>query len=89
MVIGAGAAGHIILKELRNSDRLETKPCCVIDDNPNKWNRIMEGVPVVGGRDDILKNVHKYNIDQILFAYPDGFAAGQKRYLKYLQGDPL
>ena len=70
MVIGAGAAGHIILKELRNSDRLETKPCCVIDDNPNKWNRIMEGVPVVGGRDDILKNVHKYNIDQILFAIP-------------------
>ena len=70
MVIGAGAAGHIILKELRNSDRLETKPCCVIDDNPNKWNRIMEGVPVVGGRDDILKNVHKYSIDQILFAIP-------------------
>lgn len=70
MVIGAGAAGHIILKELRNSDRLKTKPCCVIDDNPNKWNRIMEGVPVVGGRDDILKNVHKYSIDQILFAIP-------------------
>ena len=81
MVIGAGAAGHIILKELRNSDRLETKPCCVIDDNPNKWNRIMEGVPVVGGRDDILKNVHKYSIDQILFAIPTASPQDQRDIL--------
>ena len=70
MVIGAGAAGQIILKELRTSGKLNAKPCCVIDDNPNKWNRFIEGVPIVGGRNSILKAVQKYQIDQILFAIP-------------------
>lgn len=70
MVIGAGAAGQVILRELKNSSHMQAVPCCVIDDNPNKWNRFIEGVPVVGGRESILESVHKYNIDQILFAIP-------------------
>ena len=68
MVIGAGAAGQVILKELKSSTEVMSKPCCVIDDNPNKWGRFMEGVPVVGGRDSIMKAVDKYRIDQILLA---------------------
>ena len=70
MVIGAGAAGQTILRELRNSTEVSAKACCVIDDNPNKWDRYMDGVPVVGGRDSILEAVEKYKIDQILFAIP-------------------
>lgn len=70
MVIGAGAAGQTILRELRNSTEVSAKVCCVIDDNPNKWDRYMDGVPVVGGRDSILEAVEKYKIDQILFAIP-------------------
>ena len=70
MVIGAGAAGQIILKELKNSTETAAKPCCVIDDNPNKWGRFMEGVPIVGGREEILPAAKKYQIDQILFAIP-------------------
>ena len=70
MVIGAGAAGQGILKELKSSTEVMSKPCCVIDDNPNKWGRFMEGVPVVGGRDSIMKAVDKYRIDQILLAIP-------------------
>lgn len=68
MIIGAGAAGRIILKELNSSDELEMKPCCVIDDNPNKWGRLIEGTPIVGGRDSIMNAVEKYKIDKILFA---------------------
>lgn len=70
MVIGAGAAGKTILREMRNSQGMTGKACCVIDDNPNKWDRTMEGVPVVGGRDAILSAVKKYSIDQIMFAIP-------------------
>lgn len=57
MVIGAGAAGQIILKELKGSMEMSSKPCCVIDDNKNKWGRFIEGVPIVGGRDSILESV--------------------------------
>lgn len=70
MIIGAGAAGQMILRELKTSVKATAKPCCVIDDNPNKWGRLTEGVPIVGGRDSIMENVKKYNIDQILFAIP-------------------
>lgn len=70
MVIGAGAAGQTILRELRNSTEVSAKACCVIDDNPNKWDRYMDGVPIVGGRDSIMEAVEKYKIDQILFAIP-------------------
>lgn len=70
MVIGAGAAGQTILRELQNSKEVSGKACCVIDDNPNKWNRYMDGVPVVGGRDSIMEMAKKYKIDEIFFVIP-------------------
>lgn len=78
MIIGAGAAGLVILKELKVSNDANARPLCVIDDNPNKWGRVMDGIPIVGGRDNILESVKKYNIDQILFAIPSA-TAEQKR----------
>ena len=70
MVIGAGDAGQIIIKELKNSSETRAVPCCIIDDNSNKWGRFMYNVPIVGGRDSIMENVKKYHIDEILFAIP-------------------
>lgn len=70
MVIGAGAAGRVILKELSSSEKTDTIACCVIDDNSNKWGRFIEGVRITGGRDAILESVKKYHINQILFAIP-------------------
>lgn len=55
---------------MRNSEQLSGQACCVIDDNPNKWGRYMEGVQIVGGRDDILSAVEKYEINEIYFAIP-------------------
>ena len=81
MIIGAGAAGQVILKELKSSGKSEARPCCVIDDNPNKWGRLMEGVPVAGGRDDILAAVEKYKIDLILFAIPTASAKDKRDIL--------
>ena len=70
MLIGAGAAGQMILRDLNHSAGSRDKVCCIIDDNPNKWNRFMEGVPVVGGRNDIFTNVEKHKIDKIILAIP-------------------
>ena len=50
MVIGAGEAGQVIIKELTHSDKLNTQVCCVIDDNPGKKGRFLEGVEIVGNR---------------------------------------
>lgn len=70
MIIGAGAAGQMVTKELLLSNRINAKPVCIIDDNSNKWNRYIDGVPVVGGREYILTAIQEYDVDQIFFAIP-------------------
>ena len=78
MLIGAGAAGQIIIRDLNRASEVEAKVCCIIDDNPNKMGRYIEGIPIVGNRDDILLSAEKYKIDQILLAIPSA-SAEEKR----------
>lgn len=70
MVIGAGEAGKVIIKEIIDSKVLNMRVCCVIDDDRNKTGRYIDGVPIVGNRSTILKNVEKYHIDMIILAIP-------------------
>lgn len=81
IVIGAGAAGQVIVKELKNSLESTAKPVCVIDDNSNKWGRLLNGIPIVGGRDFIMEAVKKYHADQIMFAIPTASAADKRDIL--------
>ncbi len=70
MVIGAGEAGQVIIKELQHSGRLNTRVCCVIDDNPGKKGRFLEGVEIIGSRKMIPQAVEEYGITRIIFAIP-------------------
>ena len=70
MLIGAGDAGLQLLRDINKSNLSEARVVCIIDDNPNKQGRYIEGIPIVGSRNDILKNVDKYNIDSIYYAIP-------------------
>lgn len=81
MVIGAGAAGQVVIRELKNSEESTARPVCIIDDNSNKWGRLMSGIPIVGGREDILIAVEKYHVDQILFAIPTASAEAKRDIL--------
>ncbi|MCD8123473.1 MAG: hypothetical protein LUE23_00295 [Lachnospiraceae bacterium] len=81
MIIGAGAAGRTVVRELQQSDKTNLKPACFIDDNPNKWGRFIEGVPVVGGRDDIPNMVVKYGVEEIHFCIPTASAQVRKEIL--------
>ena len=70
MVIGAGGAGQTIIRSIVRNRLSGDKVVCIIDDNPNKWNRYIDGIPIVGGRDDIMHFVEKYDIDKIYIAIP-------------------
>ena len=70
MLIGAGAAGQLILRDLRRESELNEQVVCIIDDDPAKHGRYLENVPIVGGREDILLNVEKYGIDKIYLTMP-------------------
>ncbi len=78
MLIGAGSAGQMILRDMTRADEIKDKVVCIIDDNKNKWNRYLNGIPIVGGRDEILAAATKYNIDEIFLAIPSA-SVQQKR----------
>lgn len=78
MLIGAGAAGQMILRDLHHAENSQDKVVCIIDDNANKWHRDIDGVPVVGGRDDIFAAVQNYKVDKIYLAIPS-LSASERR----------
>ena len=81
MIIGAGAAGQMLIKEIQNASKLKTKVCCVIDDNPNKLGRLIEGIEIVGNRHDIVYMAKKYRITTIIYAIPSSEAKTRKDIL--------
>ncbi len=70
MIIGAGNAGQQILRSIEKDFNHTDKVVCLIDDDSNKQGRYIEGIPVAGGRNDILYNVSKYHVNKILIAIP-------------------
>ncbi|PID82614.1 MAG: nucleoside-diphosphate sugar epimerase [Clostridiales bacterium] len=69
MIVGAGEAGVLVLKEIRSLSS-GGKVICFIDDDPAKINRIINGIEVVGDRNTIGENVNKYGIEEIIIALP-------------------
>ena len=78
MLIGAGNAAQMIIRDMAQATEVSDHVVCIIDDNPNKWHRDMDGIPIVGGRDDILRCAEEYKVDEIFLAIPSA-TAEQKR----------
>ena len=70
MIVGAGSAGQMLFRDIKHSIETNETVACFIDDNPNKWNRYIDDVPVFGSRDHILEAVDKFNIEKIYVAVP-------------------
>ena len=81
MLIGAGTSGRIILRDMDRATESDDRVCCIIDDDPTKWGKYIDGVPVVGGRDDILANVEKYHVEKIYVVIPSATAVQRREIL--------
>ncbi|MGN1144657.1 MAG: polysaccharide biosynthesis protein [Anaerovoracaceae bacterium] len=82
LLVGAGEAGRMILRDIRNNRDSDDVVYAIIDDNPNKWGRYIDGVPVVGGRQSIPDAVEKYGIRKIYVAIPSATRAQKKAILQ-------
>jgi len=82
MIVGAGDAGAMILKEFKNHYSYQYKPVVFVDDDKTKLGRVIYGVPVLGTREDIPKLVEKYNIDEIVIAMPSAPKAEVSRVVE-------
>ena len=81
MLIGAGDAGRALATEFQNSEYVRDHLVCVIDDNPVKQGKRLCGIPIVGGRSDILEMVERYKISKIILAIPSAGAKARKEIL--------
>ena len=88
MIVGAGEACNVVMKELELSTELDAKICCIIDDNPRKHGTYIHGVKVVGGRDTIVENAKRYGITEIIVAIPSADKREQQKILQICQKVP-
>lgn len=81
MLIGAGSAANILLNELK-STAPDTVVVCALDDNPNKKNKYMQGVPIVGNRKAIESSAKKYGATEIIIAMPSADAKSIRKIIE-------
>lgn len=81
MIIGAASAGQALIKEMINSNKIHTQVVCIIDDNPDKNGRVLEGIPIVGNRYTIPEMVRKYEVNRIIYAIPTVHGEDRKEIL--------
>lgn len=82
MLIGAGSAGQMILRDIKNTKEIHEKVYCFIDDDENKWDRYIDNVPVFGGRDRIMEAADKFKIEKIYVALPSAKPEDKREILR-------
>ena len=70
MIIGAGTAGAMAIREFDENPHSRNKAVCLIDDDPNKLGTRIRGVKVVGGRNAIPEAIRKYDVEEVIFCIP-------------------
>lgn len=82
MVIGAGSAGAMVIKEMKSHPGMEYNPVALIDDNKMKKGTMISGVKVFGDRHDIKKVVEEKDIDLIVLAIPSMSTIEKSKIIK-------
>ena len=82
MIVGAGTSGSVILKEMTTSSLVNGCVVCFVDDDRNKAGKFLNGVPVAGNRNDILRLAEEYKIDEIYIAIPSASAKERKAIIE-------
>ena len=81
MVIGAGDAGRMVIRELKVERPATSRVVCLVDDNEDKSGRMLDNIEIKGNRNDIPDLVERYNIDRIIFAIPGADNKDRKEIL--------
>ncbi|MBD3216715.1 MAG: NAD-dependent epimerase/dehydratase family protein [candidate division Zixibacteria bacterium] len=82
LIIGAGDAGEMIIREMKRSRELNSNPVAIIDDDIQKKGTRIHNVPVVGDQTDIGKVVDKYTIEEIIIAIPSATNRQMRRIIR-------
>jgi len=70
LIMGAGDAGSLVVREMRNNPSLGYIPVGFLDDDPAKQKLQIHGISVLGTRHDIPRLVQEEGIDEVVIAMP-------------------
>lgn len=70
LVVGAGDAGALVVREMQKNPELPLRPVCFLDDDPDKQRQQIHGVPVVGTLNDLSRTLVTRRIDEVVIAIP-------------------
>ena len=82
LIVGAGAAATMLIKDMPVNENLNFKIIGLVDDNPGKHSSTLCGYPILGDRNDIPALCKKYQIDQIFLAIPSASAADKNEIIE-------
>ena len=85
LLFGAGRSADIVLREMKNNPHSQNQIVCIIDDDRRKLGRRLDGVKIVGTRDNILSVVEKYRIEEIIIAIPSATAQQRREIVNLCQ----
>ncbi|MCI9525757.1 MAG: polysaccharide biosynthesis protein [Lachnospiraceae bacterium] len=81
LIMGAGGAGNMLVREITNSSHVNKRVVCIVDDAKAKQGSYLHGVKIMGTREDIPRLVKKYHVDEIMLAIPSAPAREIKKIL--------
>lgn len=70
LIVGAGDAGALVVRELQKNSQMNFSPVGFLDDNPAKLNQQIYGVPVIGTVNDLSSVLDQYMIGEVIIAIP-------------------
>lgn len=83
VIVGAGSAGEKLLRELNENTSLEYDVVGFVDDDPNKFNHTIHGVPVLGAIQDLRDIVREWQVHEITIAVPSATARQMRRIVGF------
>lgn len=85
MIVGAGEAGRSLIREMRYNTKMGMVPMCLIDDDDQKVGQYMDGIKIMGGRNDIPIVAAQMDIDRIIIAIPSASPQELSKIIKKCQ----
>ncbi len=70
LVVGAGDAGALVVREMQKNLDLPLTPICFLDDDPDKQRQQIHGVPVVGTLSELARTIDTRHIEEVIIAIP-------------------
>jgi FlaA1/EpsC-like NDP-sugar epimerase len=89
IVVGAGDAGHLIVKEILRQPSLGYTPIGLVDDDPKTRNLRVHGIRVLGTTDDLPAILHKQRPDEVLIAIPSAPGAVRAKVVEMARRESI